>query len=470
MTASSIIFKEMNRTFTYSAARMAGIFLLSAVCVLSSCKDEDKILTPLPSPEASLYNATVSSLTFYWDKVENATQYAYELLDPEGEKVSGGVTEGTVTTLTDLKDNTAYKFTLWAYGPFEGDFSTSPVAEISATTPAIVQLAAPVPAINLENGAVASWEAIPDAAYYSYTCASDNGTDLSGTVEETSVTLNNLGMGTYTFSVKAVSDEETFSDSEPGSVTFEIEKTESWKVNGTFDDGAGNTWDVTMIAWSNGAYTLENWYNIEGYDLEFSVNDDTSIDILNCYEPYLPNIWVMAGFEEDDGLVRLYTSGGYSSFAGNKNEGGYVWFYSYKTGGYAEFTWIAAGKTIDDLVGTYTQNSAYAFYYNGWDYYSSTNDVTITKVDDTTVSISGFIYEAADGGYAVNAKVDTENSMLTIEPQQLTEWYALGGYDSAADPVTVTWGDGVLTFGNWCLWYDGYYYAYNTAAATLTKK
>ncbi len=286
------------------------------------------------------------------------------------------------------------------------------------------------------------------------------------------MTLNNLGTGTYTFSVKAVSDEEAFSDSEAGSATFEIEKTEFWKVNGTFDDGAGNTWDVTMIAWSNGAYTLKNWYNIEGYDLEFSVNDDTSVNILNCYEPYLPNIWVMAGIEEDNGWVQLYTSGVYSSFAGNKDEGGSVWFYSYKTGGYAEFTWAAGGgKTIDDLAGTYTQNSSYAFYYNGdWSYYSSTNDVTITKVDDTTVSISGFIYESGDGGYAVNAKVDTENSTLTIEPQQLTEWYALGGYDSAADPVTVTWEDGVLTFGSWCLWYDGYSYAYNTAAATLTKK
>ncbi len=96
---------------------MAGIFLLSALCALTSCKDDEKVLTPLPAPEAGLYQATVSSLTFYWDKVANATQYAYELLDPEGEKVSGGVTEGTVAVLTGLKDNTDYKFTVWAYGP-----------------------------------------------------------------------------------------------------------------------------------------------------------------------------------------------------------------------------------------------------------------------------------------------------------------------------------------------------------------
>lgn len=105
--------------------RLAGIFLLSALCALTSCKDDEKVLTPLPAPEAGLYQATVSSLTFYWDKVANATQYAYELLDPEGDKVTGGVTEGTVAVLTGLKDNTDYKFTVWAYGPFEGDYSLS---------------------------------------------------------------------------------------------------------------------------------------------------------------------------------------------------------------------------------------------------------------------------------------------------------------------------------------------------------
>lgn len=37
--------------------RLAGIFLLSALCALTSCKDDEKVLTPLPAPEAGLYQA-----------------------------------------------------------------------------------------------------------------------------------------------------------------------------------------------------------------------------------------------------------------------------------------------------------------------------------------------------------------------------------------------------------------------------
>ena len=450
--------------------RLAGIFLLSALCALTSCKDDEKVLTPLPAPEAGLYQATVSSLTFYWDKVANATQYAYELLDPEGEKVSGGVTEGTVAVLTGLKDNTDYKFTVWAYGPFEGDYSKSPVAEISGTTPAIVQLATPVPVINLENGVVASWEAIANAAYYSYTCTSANGTDISGTVEGTSVALSNLATGAYSFSVKAVSGEEAFSDSESATVSFEIEKKESWRVVGSFDDGTGNKWPVTMIVWNNGTYTLKDWYNVEGYDLEFSVNDDTSINILNYYEPYLPNIWVEAGFEEDNGWIQLYTAGGYSSFAGSKSEGGSVWFYSYKTDGYPEFTWTGdGGSLIDDLVGTYSQNSTGSQIFDGsnWVDFTSTNDVVIEKIDDNTVSVTGLMYE----DNTLKATVDAEAKTLTFEPQTWLDWYVFCVYDSPTTSVVATIADGVITMSNWTAYYTDYSYSYVYGAnTTLTKK
>ncbi len=450
--------------------RLAGIFLLSALCALTSCKDDEKVLTPLPAPEAGLYQATVSSLTFYWDKVANATQYAYELLDPEGEKVSGGVTESTVAVLTGLKDNTSYKFTVWAYGPFEGDYSKSPVAEISGTTPAIIQLATPVPVINLENGVVASWEAIANAAYYSYTCTSANGTDISGTVEGTSVALSNLATGAYSFSVKAVSGEEAFSDSESATVSFEIEKKESWRVVGTFDDGTGNKWPVTMIVWNNGTYTLKDWYNVEGYDLEFSVNDDTTINILNCYEPYLPNIWVEAGFEEDNGWIKLYTASGYSSFAGSKSEGGSVWFYSYKTEGYAEFSWTGdGGSLIDDLVGTYSQNSTGSQIFDGsnWVDFTSTNDVVIEKIDDNTVSVTGLMYE----DNTLKATVDAEAKTLTFEPQTWLDWYVFCVYDSPTASVVATIADGVITMSNWTAYYTDYSYSYvYGASTTLTKK
>lgn len=450
--------------------RLAGIFLLSALCVLSSCKDDDTVLTPLPAPEAGLYQATVSSLTFYWDKVANATQYAYELFSPEGDKVTGGVTEGTVAVLTGLKDNTDYKFTVWAYGPFEGDYSKSPVAEISGRTPAIVQLATPKLTVLVNGGAVATWDEVPNATHYVLTISINGGKESSWDITGTEMMIGNLSTGTYTVTLKAVSDDEAFSDSELATATFEIEKKEAWRVDGTFDDGAGNKWPVTMIVWNNGTYTLKDWYNVEGYDLEFSVNDDTSINILNYYEPYLPNIWVEAGFEEDNGWIQLYTADGYSSFAGSKSEGGSVWFYSYKTDGYPEFTWTGdGGSLIDDLVGTYSQNSTGSQIFDGsnWVDFTSTNDVVIEKIDNNTVSVTGLMYEDS----SLKATFDPKALTLTFEPQTWLDWYVFCVYDSPTTPVVATISPAGITMSDWTAYYtdNSYSYVYG-ANTTLTKK
>ena len=461
---------KMKRIYSFNLSRLAGIFLLSALCVLSSCKDDDTVLTPLPAPEAGLYQATVSSLTFYWDKVANATQYAYELFSPEGDKVTGGVTEGTVAVLTGLKDNTDYKFTVWAYGPFEGDYSKSPVAEISGTTPAIVQLATPKLTVLVNGGAVATWDEVPNATHYVRTISIDGGKESSWDITGTEMMIGNLSTGTYTVTLKAVSDDEAFSDSEPATATFEIEKKEAWRVDGTFDDGAGNKWPVTMIVWNNGTYTLKDWYNVEGYDLEFSVNDDTSINILNYYEPYLPNIWVEAGIEEDNGWVQLHTADGYSCFAGSKSGGGSVWFYSYKTKGYPEFTWTGdGGSLIDDLVGTYSQSSTGSQIFDGanWVDFNSTNDVVIEKIDNNTVSVTGLMYEDS----SLKATFDPKALTLTFEPQTWLDWYVFCVYDSPTTPVVATISPAGITMSDWTAYYTDYSYNYVYGArTTLTMK
>ena len=461
---------KMKRIYSFNLSRLAGIFLLSALCVLSSCKDDDTVLTPLPAPEAGLYQATVSSLTFYWDKVANATQYAYELFSPEGDKVTGGVTEGTVAVLTGLKDNTDYKFTVWAYGPFEGDYSKSPVAEISGTTPAIVQLATPKLTVLVNGGAVATWDEVPNATHYVLTISIDGGKESSWDITGTEMMIGNLSTGTYTVTLKAVSDDEAFSDSEPATATFEIEKKEAWRVDGTFDDGAGNKWPVTMIVWDNGTYTLKDWYNVEGYDLEFSVNDDTSINILNYYEPYLPNIWVEAGIEEDNGWVQLHTADGYSCFAGSKSGGGSVWFYSYKTKGYPEFTWTGdGGSLIDDLVGTYSQSSTGSQIFDGanWVDFNSTNDVVIEKIDNNTVSVTGLMYEDS----SLKATFDPKALTLTFEPQTWLDWYVFCVYDSPTTPVVATISPAGITMSDWTAYYTDYSYNYVYGArTTLTMK
>ena len=226
-----------------------------------------------------------------------------------------------------------------------------------------------------------------------------------------------------------------------------------------------------MVAWSDGSYTLKDWYNVEGNDLEFTVNSDGTISATNYYADYYPNIWIASGDEIDYGWVQIYTADGYSSFTGDKT-GGEVWLYSYRTKGYYDFVWTGAAESslIDKIVGTYTQDNSYQFWYNSaWSNYSSTNDITIAKVDDTTVSIEGFVYETSDGGKVINATVDSEKGILTIAPQMVDDWYKLAGQNALTESVTATWSDGVITFGDWSLWYDGYAYAYSTKTV-LTKK
>jgi hypothetical protein len=581
--------------------RKAGTgFLLAALClgIFSSCKDEDALIKPLDSTTAELYNSTVSSLTFTWDKVANAVQYGYELKTEDGTVVAADVTSGTTATFTGLKDDTNYILDVWAYSAYGSLYDTkSAVTSLTARTAAIVPLDTPVLTVSTEGAATISWEAIANASSYSYSCTSENGTNISGTTEETYVTLNGIKTGDYTVSVKAVSGNEAYSDSEAASVTFSYvlareenwrvngtvndgadktwtatlvawsdgsytlknwynvegydleftvnsdgtitvtnndktssgvwvasgdnvddgwvqlyttsygsdyysyfngtkvsgnfycynyrtsgwyeftwkagsgEKTENWRVEGTVNDGAGKTWTATLVAWSDGSYTLKDWYNVEGNDLEFTVNSDGTISATNYYADYYPNIWIASGDEIDYGWVQIYTADGYSSFTGDKT-GGEVWLYSYRTKGYYDFVWTGAAESslIDKIVGTYTQDNSYQFWYNSaWGNYSSTNNITIAKVDDTTVSIEGFVYETSDGGKVINATVDSEKGILTIAPQMVDDWYKLAGQNALTESVTATWSDGVITFGDWSLWYDGYAYAYSTKTV-LTKK
>ena len=117
--------------------------VLLCIGIFTSCKDEDPVTTPLQTPTGEVYKATVSSLTFHWENIKDATQYGYELMDPENNVVYGDVTTGTTATFTGLKDNTTYTLNVWAYSSFGSSFEKSSIATLTGKTPAIVQLATP---------------------------------------------------------------------------------------------------------------------------------------------------------------------------------------------------------------------------------------------------------------------------------------------------------------------------------------
>ncbi len=466
----------MNRILIF-ARRAATTLALAAlgVAALSSCEPKEEVLTPLDAPQPRLVSSTVSSLTFTWDKVANTTQYTYELLSADGASVDGGVTPGLKAEFTGLKDNTTYTFRIMAHPEvYSESYGSSQESLIAAQTPAIKPLDKPSLSVNLESGVTVSWNDVDNAAYYSYTCKSDNGTDVSGTTTDTSVTFSGLKTGDYTVTVTAQSDNEAYSASETATVTFPYVETkdEIWRVKGTVDAGAGKTWTATLVAWSNGSYTIKGWYGTEGYDLEFYVNSDATITVTNKitsdgYDYVAANAdeWICIDTNYYEGY------GAYSSFSGTKLTGE-IWFWSYETNGWYDFVWSSGGGsslTIDDIVGTYAQKSTGEQIFDGynWTGFTSTNDVTIEKVDDTTVTVTGIMY----AGYSLTAKFDASAATLTFDPQTWLDWYVFCAYDAPTTPVTANISDGVISLSGWTAYYTDYSYSYVWSAETvLTKK
>lgn len=348
-----------------------------------------------------------------------------------------------------------------------------------------VKLATPQPALlsSTETSLTFSWDKVSGAVQYSYTLTASDGTAVDGgTTANTSIEFTGLASSAaYTFSLTAYPEvgSEDYLTSDAATITANTADippvTELWSVVGTVDDGVGYTWDATLVAFSDGSYIIKSWYGTEGYDLDFTVNSDATISVSNLTEDEDGYYYVLAGADKYICIdTRSYEGyGSYSSFSGNETSGE-IWFYNYETSGYYDFIWPATptegdSVTIDELVGTYAQANEYQFYDEAWGDYSSTNDVTITKVDDNTISISGLVWSAEEDGLAVNATVDQQNGVITIAPQMLSGYYKLAAKSGEGDSVTAIWKDGSITFGKWCLYYGGYAYAYSYSTV-LTKK
>ena len=453
---------------------ITAICVAASALVFSSCKEDEVNTVPISSPSASLYTSTVSSLTFVWDKVANATQYGYELYDPDGNAVDGGVTSGTTATFSGLNDNTTYTLKVWAYAAYGSkSYDQSATVEIKGTTPKIVPLPAPEVTISTENGVEISWDAVEYAASYEYYYNLPDEDAVTGATEATSLKLAMLTPGTYEFGIKTISGDEAFNDSEYAKSSFTVVKEKRWESEGVFaplDDDTDNTWRAVIEGWSDGSYVIRNWYNVEGYDFEFTVNTDETITVTNASGGA-----VASGLSGDSYDIYIYTSfynsEYFSNFTGTKDSGS-LWFYNYNTEGYSSFTWPAPAEpaTIDDLVGTWTQlttGTDYTGYYSGD--CTVTNDVTITKTGDTTVSLSG-LFTTDD--YPLTATFDEENQTLTFEPQSWLEYYTFSVYGDTTASVVASVTKKSITITNWSaraeydgVWYD-YVYNMNTV---LTK-
>lgn len=144
---------------------------------------------------------------------------------------------------------------------------------------------------------------------------------------------------------------------------------------------------------------------------------------------------------------------------------------------FAVTTKANAALTVDDLVGTYCERISGSDWWNyeSWLDFEYSDVVTISKVDDTTISITN-IY---DWGTTLTGKVNLRTRTITLEPQNLNTWYVFSGYpwDEGGtfvntNPVIATISeDGkTIEIEDWALSYTEFSTVYVLAYSKLTKE
>ena len=132
------------------------------------------------------------------------------------------------------------------------------------------------------------------------------------------------------------------------------------------------------------------------------------------------------------------------------------------------FTWKPL-PGIDDLVGTYAQASE-GYWWSGsaWEYPSWTGDVTITKVDDTTVQIVGLI----DCTDPIIGTVDPNLCTITMAPGQPFQGsYFFQAYETGGEVVASFDADCNITFINtWSVVNSGGSLYWDNIITSLSKK
>ena len=218
--------------------------MILAAGLLGACSDDDKERIPLDTPSVTS-SATVSTLTFAWDKIAGATSYSCELKDAYGETLDGIVTVSTTATFAGLQPNTTYTLDVYAYAAIDGAQTTSHVATLTATTAAVVPLKMSELSVEVKGTtAVLSWQPVEHAASYAYAYMTSDG-EVKGSTEETVLTLRQLAQGDYRVSVSAVPAEadEAHSASPAASVVFTInqEKAALWTATGSYTSAGLNS-------------------------------------------------------------------------------------------------------------------------------------------------------------------------------------------------------------------------------------
>lgn len=218
---------------------------LAASVALASCDDDDITVKALPAPEVATSEVSHNAASFTWNTIPGATQYAYELLDPEGHQVGADVTRLTSVSFAGLLPATDYVFNLWAYGEVYSENGTSPRQSLQISTNPLQVIDAPVLTKTVSGPKTTfRWEELPDASGYYYTLSQwdpEAGRYMEIAARSTPVNRVSfvcLPLDNYRLTVCALTDTDGFAAmGQEAAEEFEVTETRQLKAadfNGTF--------------------------------------------------------------------------------------------------------------------------------------------------------------------------------------------------------------------------------------------
>lgn len=434
-----------------------------------SCDDDGVIPTPLETSTGSLDKASHNSLSFDWERVAGATQYSCQLSDAKG-VVDTKVTNVPSVQFTGLEPSTDYTLTVLAYAVPYSNQTTSEPLELHGRTSDLIVLGTPQLVMDRAgNNLTFTWDVISRAKTYSYTLTKDGEEYESGTTSETSLTFKNLETATYVLSVTAQTDRSGYTDSETAvlSTDFVWENPVAWSVTGTYTSGRLNeSWSATLTAYTDGSYTLKNWYNVEGYDLNFSIDTSTPDDMFVLpddteYEDGWPKIYT--GRSKSPKYVYLYPWDNYCYLSVDE---GYLELYLYSNDYYTDtFTWNTGSVDID-ITGTWNMTTTGISYLENDDFTAEninwTDQVEVTKVSGNTYRFPALYFYVWDS--TMDVTVNWSNKTLTVQPSVYYDYILAGDASNTEAIVGKINDDGTLTFDNWNAWYGSYTYFENVKA------
>lgn len=202
------------------ATSVAAVALTIGTAVtFSACTEEDNDVNNVPeivklaTPQNAEGTVNGADITFQWDSVEGAVNYAAQIRHSQyGDIVAETITELNYTTFADL-ENGVYFFRVRANHELVEDQNSdwsAWVEKVVAVDPEFMPLDTPKDVVCVANENTTSsltfkWEVVENAATYTYKVSDAEGNEvLVAETEALQVKVENLASNaTYTFVVKA---------------------------------------------------------------------------------------------------------------------------------------------------------------------------------------------------------------------------------------------------------------------------